>query len=106
VGSLFERVTARETLHAAFERVHARGGCRGADGMTVGDFAADLESEIGRLQDRLVRGRYRPFPLLRFTVAKSHSGGGRPLSVPTVRDRVAQTAVWSCPGFVDTTPLS
>jgi group II intron reverse transcriptase/maturase len=94
VGSLFERVTARATLHAAFERVRERGGCRGADGMTVGGFAADLESEIGRLQDRLVRGRYRPFPLLRFSVAKGGEGGTRPLSVPMVRDRVAQTAVY------------
>jgi group II intron reverse transcriptase/maturase len=93
VGTLFQRVTARSTLHAAFERVRERSGCRGADGMTVADFAADLESEIGRLQDRLVRGRYRPFPLLRFNVSKP-GGGARPLSVPTVRDRVAQTAVY------------
>lgn len=93
MGTLFQRVTARSTLHAAFERVRERSGCRGADGMTVADFAADLDSEIGRLQDRLVRGRYRPFPLLRFSVGKP-GGGARPLSVPTVRDRVAQTAVY------------
>ncbi len=91
---LFEEVIARRTLYAAFERVRERGGCRGADGMTVGDFAADLESEIGRLQDRLSRGRYRPFPLMRFGVGKGANGGVRRLSVPTVRDRVAQTAVY------------
>ena len=93
MGTLFQRVTARGTLHAAFERVRERSGCRGADGMTVAEFAADLDSEIGRLQDRLARGRYRPFPLLRFSVHKP-GGGARPLSVPTVRDRVAQTAVY------------
>ena len=62
--------------------------------MTVGDFAADREREIDRLEDRLLRGRSRPFPLLRFSVPKSGSTGMRRLSVPTVRDRVAQTAVY------------
>jgi group II intron reverse transcriptase/maturase len=90
----FDQVTASQTLHAAFARVRDRGGCRGADGMSVDDFAADVEFEIGRLRDRLIRGRYRPFPLMRFSVGKRGSEGERRLSVPTVRDRVAQTAVY------------
>lgn len=92
MGVLFQQVTARKTLVAAFERVRERGGCRGADGMTVGDLAANVEHELGRLEDRLIRGRYRPFPLLAFDVAKG--SGVRRLSVPTVRDRIAQTAVY------------
>jgi group II intron reverse transcriptase/maturase len=88
-----ERLTSRENLRAAFERVRANGGCRGADGMTVGDFAANEAAEIDRLQDQLLRHCYRPFPLLRFAVGKGDSGL-RELSVPTVRDRVAQSAVY------------
>jgi group II intron reverse transcriptase/maturase len=87
------RLTSRENLRAAFERVRARGGCRGADGMTVGDFAAREAAEIDRLQDRLIRRCYRPFPLLQFAVGKAESGM-RVLSVPAVRDRVAQSAVY------------
>lgn len=65
--------------------------------MTVAEFSANLEFELDRLQDRLIGGRYRPFPLLRFSVAKGGAGGdgrARLLSVPTVRDRVAQSAVY------------
>lgn len=68
-------------------------GCRGADGVTVARFAADLESELDRLQGSLLRGSYRPFPLLRFQIPKPTSGL-RSLCVPTVRDRVLQSAVY------------
>ncbi len=89
---MFNQLTSRQTLRQAFERVRDRAGCPGADGMSVHDFAADLETELGRLEDRLLRRRYRPFPLLRFTVRKRSGVGLRQLCVPTVRDRVAQTA--------------
>jgi group II intron reverse transcriptase/maturase len=89
---MFNQLTSRQTLRQAFERVRDRAGCPGADGMSVHDFAADLETELGRLEDRLIRRRYRPFPLLRFTVRKRSGVGLRQLCVPTVRDRVAQTA--------------
>jgi group II intron reverse transcriptase/maturase len=89
---MLEEILARGTLRCAFERVRENQGCRGADGMTVGRFEADLERELDRLQDRLLRRCYHPFPLLQFTVPK-RSGGVRHLCVPTVRDRVVQTAV-------------
>ena len=87
-----ELITERANLRRAFEKVRENGGCRGADGMTVGQFAADLDRELDRLQDRLLRRCYHPFPLLSIPVPK-RSGGVRRLCVPTVRDRVAQTAV-------------
>ncbi len=68
-------------------------GCRGADGVTVERFAADLETELDHLQGSLLRGSYRPFPLLRFEIPKP-SSGLRSLCVPTVRDRVLQSAVY------------
>lgn len=89
---MLDQLTARGTLYKAFERVRENGGCRGADGMTVGDFAARLEEEIDRLEDRLLRRVYHPFPLLRLSIPKPTSGM-RHLSIPTVRDRVVQTAV-------------
>ena len=89
---MLDEILERGNLYRAFERVRENFGCRGADGMTVGQFAADLEREIDRLQDRLLRRRYRPYPLLQISVPK-RSGGVRLLRVPTVRDRVVQTAV-------------
>lgn len=89
---MLDEILARSNLQRAFERVRENGGCRGADGMSVGRFEADRDREIDRLQDRLLRGVYHPYPLLRFPVPK-RSGGFRHLAVPTVRDRVVQTAV-------------
>lgn len=89
---MLDEILERGNLYRAFERVRENFGCRGADGMTIRHFMNDLEREIDRLQDRLLRRRYRPYPLLQISVPKP-SGGVRFLSVPTVRDRVAQTAV-------------
>ncbi|HEY6323092.1 MAG TPA: reverse transcriptase domain-containing protein [Thermoanaerobaculia bacterium] len=88
-----EDLYARRTLHAAFERVRANAGCRGADGVTVGRFAERLEEELDHLEDRLRSRRYHPYPLLSFPIPKPRHGI-RHLAVPTVRDRVAQTAAY------------
>ncbi len=90
---MLDTIAERSNLRRAFERVRENHGCRGADGMTVGRFATDLEVEIDRLQDRLLRRCYHPFPLLQIPVPKRSGNGTRYLCVPTVRDRVVQTAV-------------
>ena len=40
---MLDEIISRRTLYAAFERVRDNAGCRGADGVTVGEFAANLE---------------------------------------------------------------
>lgn len=90
---MLDEILSRRTLYQAFDRVRENGGCRGADGVTLGDFAERLEAELDNLQDRLLRRRYHPYPLLRFEVPKNESKV-RSLCVPAVRDRVLQTAVY------------
>ncbi|MDP9120336.1 MAG: reverse transcriptase domain-containing protein [Acidobacteriota bacterium] len=90
---MLDQITSRHALHEAFARVRENAGCRGADGVTVQAFGERLEVEIDHLQDRIFRHCYHPFPLLRFSVPK-RSAGVRYLAVPTVRDRVLQTAVY------------
>ncbi len=90
---MLDQLITRKTLYDAFERVQENGGCRGADGITLGHFRANLETELDSLQDRLIRRRYTPFPLLRFQIPKREEGL-RDLTVPTIRDRVLQTAVY------------
>lgn len=91
--ALLDRLVERSNLRAAFARVQGNGGCRGADGVTVGAFAERLEAELDSLEDSLRSLRYQPFPLLEVAIPK-RSGGERLLSIPAVRDRVAQAAFY------------
>lgn len=85
------RLTDPRTLHAAFDRVRANGGGPGGDGQTIRHFARGLDLRLDRLSANLRHGTYRPGPLRHVTIPKK-SGGRRLLAIPTVTDRVAQTA--------------
>jgi CRISPR-associated protein Cas1 len=91
MGALFDKLTAFSTLVRAFDRVEENRGGPGVDGETVDDYGLRLEENLAALREELVSGRYRPRPLLRVEIEKA-DGKRRPLSIPTVRDRIAQTA--------------
>jgi group II intron reverse transcriptase/maturase len=89
---MLTQITTPANLHAAFLRVEASQGRAGVDEVSLGEFRPNLEVNLAVLGEELWTGSYRPLPLLRLLVAKA-DGSPRPLSVPTVRDRVAQAAV-------------
>jgi CRISPR-associated protein Cas1 len=91
-GALFSAVIDSKNLLAAWEKVEENSGSPGVDGISVDVFGLALEEELTRLQKALRDHTYRPQPLLRVTISKPQ-GGVRALAIPTVRDRVAQTAV-------------
>ena len=93
--SLIDKVYAPRTLRAAFERVKANDGAPGVDHVTVRDFEAHLEENLARLSRSLHDGTYRPQAVRRAWVPKPGRKEKRPLGIPTVRDRVAQTALRS-----------
>lgn len=76
----------------AFQRVRANGGSAGVDQESIKEFERKLGSNLYRLWNRLVSGSYFPPPVKAVVIPKK-SGGTRLLGVPTVADRVAQTAV-------------
>ncbi len=78
-------------LPAGFARVRANGGCAGSDGVSISEFARDLDAEFFALEHELQSDVYRPLPLLRVLVAK-RDGSPRQLCIPAVRDRVVQAA--------------
>jgi RNA-directed DNA polymerase len=91
--SLHDKVFAKETLRAAFERVAANHGAPGVDGITVAVFGESLEEEIERLQSDWKAGKFRAQPIRRKWIPKPGSDEMRPLGIPTVRDRVVQAAL-------------
>jgi RNA-directed DNA polymerase len=90
--SLIDKVHPERTLHAAFAQVAANKGAAGVDHVTVKKFADRLEANLKKLSEELRSGRYRPQQIRRHYIPKPGSKEKRPLGIPTVRDRVVQTA--------------
>jgi len=63
------------------------------DNVSVERFAMRLDEELGKLGEELRRGTYQPRPIKRVHIAKPGNKDTRPLGIPTVRDRVVQTAL-------------
>jgi RNA-directed DNA polymerase len=68
-------------------------GAAGVDHVTVDQFSNDLDSNLDRLHDGMRRGTYVPQAVRRHWIPKPGSTEKRPLGIPTVRDRVVQTAL-------------
>jgi len=90
--TLIDKVYAERTLRAAFARVKANGGAPGVDHVTVAMFEARLDANLAALATGLRDGTYRPQPIRRHWIPKGPRER-RPLGIPTVRDRVVQTAL-------------
>jgi len=89
---MLTKIVAPSNLRKAFSRVEASRGMAGVDGVSIRTFKRNLKSNLATLGLALQDATYRPLPLLRFLAAKP-DGSPRVLTVPTVRDRVAQAAV-------------
>lgn len=91
--TLIDKVYQPLNLFAASESVIGNGGAAGVDHQTVEDFLARRQEELDRLHQGLRTGTYRPQSVQRVWIPKPGSKEQRPLGVPTVRDRVVQTAL-------------
>ena len=89
---LMEAICAPDNLEAALKAVRRNKGAAGVDGITVAALPAVFAARWPKLEEDLLRGRYRPDPVLRVKIPKP-DGGTRALGVPTVIDRVIQQAV-------------
>ena len=91
--SLIDKIYPESTLNAAFDQVAANKGAAGVDHVTVEMFKKRLDATLTNLSEDLRSGRYRPQQIRRHYIPKLGSNEKRPLGIPTVRDRVVQTAV-------------
>ena len=85
-------VIPKALVWEAFKRVKANGGAAGVDGQTIKMFESDLSRNLYRIWNRMSSGSYFP-PAVKAVPIPKKSGGERILGVPTVSDRIAQTAV-------------
>lgn len=92
MGALLRQALTLTRLHEAFARVSANHGQAGVDGVEIESFAAELASRLAGLRADVLGQRYQPAPLKRIWLPRPGKAP-RPLGVPTVRDRVLQTAV-------------
>ena len=90
---LMDKVFAERNLAAAYAQVARNQGAAGVDHVTVKEFGRRLADELPKLTRELRERTYRPQAVRRVQIPKPGSNETRPLGIPTVRDRVVQTAV-------------
>jgi RNA-directed DNA polymerase len=91
--TLIDKVFNELNLFCAARKVLGKKGAAGMDRQTVDDFAEQEREELGQLREQLRNGTYLPSPVRRTWIPKPGSSEKRPLGIPTVRDRVVQTAL-------------
>jgi RNA-directed DNA polymerase len=93
--SLIDKVYSPDTLFKAFKKVKANQGSAGVDRQTIEQFEAHLPEHLEKLAQELRDETYRPLAIQRKYIPKPGSQEMRPLGVPTIRDRVVQSALRS-----------
>ncbi len=90
--SLIDKVLSKKNLAAAAKKVLRNKGAAGIDRVSTGSYWRRLERNLEELHREMQEGRYRPQAVKRVMIPKGN-GKERPLGIPTVKDRVAQTAL-------------
>ena len=91
--SLSDKVWRDDVLTVAWKTVRRNGGAAGVDGETVADIESfGVDRWLGALARDLKAGTYRPRAVRQVLIPKKQRGKFRPLGIPCLRDRVAQTA--------------
>jgi len=89
---LYDKIYREDILYCAYELVKFNRGAGGVDGQTfAGIESQGLGKWLAEIREELRTKRYKPQPVRRKMISKP-GGGERPLGIPTIRDRVVQTA--------------
>ena len=90
---LYDKICREDILRHAYGLARANAGAPGVDGVTFAQIEeGGLEVWLTGLREALVSKTYRPDPVRRVMIPKPNGEGERALGIPTIRDRVVQTA--------------
>ena len=88
---LYDKMFVPYMLREAWTTVRANGGAPGVDKLTIANVEEyGVETYLKELGEDLRKQLYEPQAVKRVMIPKAN-GGERPLGIPTVRDRIAQT---------------
>jgi group II intron reverse transcriptase/maturase len=92
--ALYDKVHRRDVLERAWGQVRRNRGAPGIDQTTIAEVEEyGVDRLLGEVETDLRAGSYRPLPARRVLIPKPGGKEQRPLSIPSVRDRVVQSAV-------------
>ena len=90
---LIDKVFAEANLLSAYIQVAGNRGAAGVDHVTIDEFSQHRDKNLGRIAQALQKRTYVPHAVRRVWIPKPGGEEKRPLGIPTVRDRVVQTAL-------------
>ena len=89
---LYDKIYRKDILEHAFHVAKAKGGSAGVDGVTFEIVESEgVDKWLAGIRKQLHAKTYKPQAVRRAMIPKP-GGGKRPLGIPTIRDRVVQTA--------------
>jgi len=83
---------SKRLVFEAWEKVRDNAGAPGVDAVSVSQFQERERDSLYQLWNRMSAGSYMPGPVRAVEIPKDHGAGVRVLGVPSVADRIAQTA--------------
>lgn len=90
---LYDKIWREDVFAHAYALCRSRSGAAGVDGQTFEDIEAYGQNRwLDELREEVKTGGYRANAVRRVMIPKPGGVGERPLGIPTIRDRVAQTA--------------
>ncbi|WP_053955014.1 group II intron reverse transcriptase/maturase [Inediibacterium massiliense] len=90
--ALYDKIYRKDVLEKAWKQVKTNKGSAGVDEQTIADIEdIGVEKILEEIQIQISKGTYNPPPVLRKEIPKDN-GKVRPLGIPTVKDRIIQTA--------------